>query len=441
MDVSVFGRQLLGDSGTRSLMNDLGDIAAAGGAIMNLGGGSPSLIPAAEALFRRQMESLLRREGAFERAIGLYGGPDGDRDFAGALAGFLRREVGWQVSERNIAVTNGSQSAFLPLFNLLAGPMGDGRRARRILLPLSPEYIGYADLGIAPGLFSARRSTIRELDDQLFKYGVDFEGLDGVEDIGAICVSRPTNPTGNVITDEEVARLGAVARARGVPLILDTAYGLPFPGIVFGDATPVWDENTVACMSLSKLGLPGFRTGIVIANEEIIAALSAATAIFCLSPGRLGPAFATELIESGAVLGLVREVIRPHYAGRASRAVERLRAGLGDYPIRIHKPEGAFFLWLWMPGLPITNAALYERLKQRDVIVVSGHYFFPGREDDDWPHKRECIRISYADDWERTERGLDIIAEEVRRAYDGGAAVGAGQRSVPRKRSLPGRSG
>ncbi len=427
MDVSVFGRQLLGDSGTRSLMNDLGDIAAAGGAIMNLGGGSPSLIPAAEALFRRQMESLLRREGAFERAIGLYGGPDGDRDFAGALAGFLRREVGWQVSERNIAVTNGSQSAFLPLFNLLAGPMGDGRRARRILLPLSPEYIGYADLGIAPGLFSARRSTIRELDDQLFKYGVDFEGLDGVEDIGAICVSRPTNPTGNVITDEEVARLGAVARARGVPLILDTAYGLPFPGIVFGDATPAWDENTVACMSLSKLGLPGFRTGIVIANEEIIAALSAATAIFCLSPGRLGPAFATELIESGAVLGLVREVIRPHYAGRASRAVERLRAGLGDYPIRIHKPEGAFFLWLWMPGLPITNATLYERLKQRDVIVVSGHYFFPGREDDDWPHKRECIRISYADDWGRTERGLDIIAEEVRRAYDdGGAAAGAG---------------
>ena len=427
MDVSVFGRQLLGDSGTRSLMNDLGDIAAAGGAIMNLGGGSPSLIPAAEALFRRQMESLLRREGAFERAIGLYGGPDGDRDFAGALAGFLRREVGWQVSERNIAVTNGSQSAFLPLFNLLAGPMGDGRRARRILLPLSPEYIGYADLGIAPGLFSARRSTIRELDDQLFKYGVDFEGLDGVEDIGAICVSRPTNPTGNVITDEEVARLGAVARARGVPLILDTAYGLPFPGIVFGDATPAWDENTVACMSLSKLGLPGFRTGIVIANEEIIAALSAATAIFCLSPGRLGPAFATELIESGAVLGLVREVIRPHYAGRASRAVERLRAGLGDYPIRIHKPEGAFFLWLWMPGLPITNATLYERLKQRDVIVVSGHYFFPGREDDDWPHKRECIRISYADDWERIERGLDIIVDEVRRAYDDCSPGSAGR--------------
>ena len=430
MDVSAYGRRLLGDSGTRSLMDDLGAIAAAGGAIMNLGGGSPSLIPAAEAVFRRHMESLLRREGAFERAIGLYGGPEGDRDFAAALAGLLRREVGWKVTARNIALTNGSQSAFLPLFNLLAGPMGGGRPARRILLPLSPEYIGYADVGFTPGLFTARRSTIHELDDRLFKYGVDFEGLEEVEDIGAICVSRPTNPTGNVITDDEVARLGAVARARGVPLILDTAYGAPFPGIVFGESTPVWDEHTVVCMSLSKLGLPGFRTGIVIANEELIESLAAATAIYCLSPGRLGPALATELIESGALLPLARDVIRPHYAGRAARAVDRLRAGLHDCPIRIHKPEGAFFLWLWMPGLPITNAALYERLKQRDVIVVSGHYFFPGREDDDWPHKRECIRISYADDWERTERGLDIVAEEVRRAYDGGAAAGAGQRSA-----------
>ena len=426
MDVSAFGRRLLGDSGTRSLMDDLGDIAAAGGAIMNLGGGNPSFIPAAEAVFRRHMQKLLEREGAFERAIGLYGGPEGDREFARVLAGFLEREVGWRITARNIALTNGSQSAFLPLFNLIAGPMGDGRPARRILLPLSPEYIGYADLGLTPGLFTARRSTIHELGDKLFKYGVDFEGLDEVEDVGAICVSRPANPTGNVVTDAEVQRLGAVARARGVPLILDTAYGSPFPGIVFGEATPVWDEHTVVCMSLSKLGLPGCRTGIVIANEEIIEALAAATAIFCLSPGRFGPALATELIAGGELLRLARDVIRPHYAGRAAQAVDRLRAGLRDYPIRVHKPEGAFFLWLWMPGLPITNAELYGRLKQREVIVVSGHYFFPGLETDDWPHKRECIRISYADDWERTERGLDVIAEEVRRAYDSAPGRRAG---------------
>ena len=418
MNLSALGQRLTSESGTRSLMDDLGAIATAGGEIMNLGGGNPSLIPAAEDVFRARMLAFMQRDGAFERAIGSYDGPEGDRGFARALAQLLRREHGWDVSERNIALTNGSQSAFLALFNLLAGPGEDGRM-RRILLPLSPEYIGYADLGLTPGLLVSRRSTITDPGDGMFKYGVDFDALDEVEDIGAICVSRPTNPTGNVVTDQEIERLGDVARARGVPLIVDNAYGLPFPGIVYGDATLSWDEHTILCMSLSKLGLPGMRTGIVIANEEIVAALGAANAIFCLAPGSLGPVLATGLVESGEVLALSREVIRPHYAERAKRAVDMLRAGLDGHDVRIHRPEGAFFLWLWMPGLPITSGELYERLKARGVVVVSGHYFFPGLEDDDWPHKHQCIRISYADDWRRIERGLEIVIEEVRRACDG----------------------
>ena len=417
MKLSALGMRLTSESGTRSLMDDLGAVAAAGGEIMNLGGGNPSLIPAAEDIFRARMLAFMQRDGAFERAVGSYDGPEGDRAFARALVRLLRREYGWDVSERNIALTNGSQSAFFALFNLLAGPGEDGRM-RRIFLPLSPEYIGYADLGLTPDFFVSRRSTVTDLGDGTFKYGVDFAGLEDVEDIGAICVSRPTNPTGNVVTDDEIGRLGAVARTRGVPLIIDNAYGLPFPGIVFGDATLAWDESTVLCMSLSKLGLPGIRTGIVIAREDIVAALGAANAIFCLAPGSLGPALGTDLVESGQVLALSRDVIRPHYAERAARAVDVLRTGLDGCDVRIHRPEGAFFLWLWMPGLPITSADLYERLKARGVVVVSGHYFFPGLEHDDWAHKQQCIRISYAGDWSRIERGLAIVIEEVRRACD-----------------------
>ena len=424
MNLSAFGRRLTSESGTRSLMDDLGEIAAAGGDVVNLGGGNPSLIPAAEMVFRVRMQALMQRGGAFERTIGAYSAPEGERGFARALAGLLRREQGWDVTERNVALTNGSQSAFVALFNLLAGPAAvpgrEGPRAPRILLPLSPEYIGYADVGLTPGLLTACRSTITELGDMLFKYEVDFEGVEAVEDVAAICLSRPTNPTGNVVSDGELARLGAIARARGVPLIVDNAYGLPFPGIVFGDAAPFWDDDTILCMSLSKLGLPGLRTGIVIANEEIIAALAAVNAVFCLAPGSLGPALAADLVESGEALALARDVIRPHYAERAERAVDLLREGLAGCEVRIHKPEGAFFLWLWMPGFPIPNAALYERLKARGVVVVSGQYFFPGLEDDDWPHKHECIRISYADEWSRVERGLTVIVEEVRRARDDG---------------------
>ena len=68
-------------------------------------------------------------------------------------------------------------------------------------------------------------------------------------------------------------------------------------------------------------------------------------------------------------------------------------------------------------GLPISASQLYERLKQRGVLVVAGHYFFFGDEPPDWPHRHECLRVSYAMDEATVRDGLRIIAEEVRRCW------------------------
>ena len=92
MNLSALGKRLASESGTRSLMDDLGEIASAGGEIMNLGGGNPSLVPAAEDVFRARTLAFLQRDDAFERAIGGYDRPRGDPDFARALAALLRRE-------------------------------------------------------------------------------------------------------------------------------------------------------------------------------------------------------------------------------------------------------------------------------------------------------------------------------------------------------------
>jgi len=67
--------------------------------------------------------------------------------------------------------------------------------------------------------------------------------------------------------------------------------------------------------------------------------------------------------------------------------------------------------------LPITSEALYQRLKARDVLVIPGEHFFPGLTEP-WKHRHECIRVSYAQDQQTVERGIAIIAEEVRAAYD-----------------------
>jgi len=418
MKFSSFGNSFSSDAGIVQLMDDLGDALSVNKSMLMLGGGNPGQIPEVQARFRQRMHDILDQGDHFERLIGEYDPPQGDARFLKALAGLLRREFGWPLSADNIAVTNGSQSASFMLFNLLAGRDESGG-PRRILLPLTPEYIGYADQGVSNHMFTANRPAIAHLDDQLFKYHVDFDKLSVGEDISAICVSRPTNPTGNVLTDDEITKLMGIARRHDIPLILDNAYGTPFPHIIFSQATPVWDDNVILCMSLSKLGLPGVRTGIVIANEQIIRALTGVNAIVNLTTGGFGAALTVEMIESGEIITISNDIIRPFYEDKAKRAVELVRKLFAGYNVAIHKPEGAIFLWLWFPGLPVSSAQLYQRLKERGVLVIPGHYFFPGLAEE-WTHKHECIRLTYSQATDVVEEGIAIIADEVKRAYDGG---------------------
>ncbi|RME48044.1 MAG: valine--pyruvate transaminase [Caldilineae bacterium] len=415
MQLSKFGQKFTAQSGILQLMDDLGASLASDRNFLMLGGGNPAQIPAVQAHFRRRVETLLANAGGLERAIGNYSPPQGDAEFTAALADLLRREYGWDVHAGNIALTNGSQTSFFILFNLLAGEFDGGRR-KKILLPLAPEYIGYADVGLSDEFFVTRKPEIEFLDEHTFKYHVDFHGLEIGEEIGAICVSRPTNPTGNVLTDEEIARLSELARAHNVPLIIDNAYGTPFPQIIFTEAKPVWDEHIIVCMSLSKLGLPATRTGIVIASEEVIAAVTAVNAITCLSPGGLGAALTLEMVRTGEILTLSRELIQPYYRRKAEQAVDQLWEELDGVDFFIHKPEGAIFLWLWFRGLPIHSQALYERLKARDVLVIPGHHFFPGLKEE-WQHRYECLRVSYAQAEEVVQEGLHRLAQTVKEIY------------------------
>ena len=417
MQFSKFGEKFNRYSGITRLMDDLNEGLRTPGAIM-LGGGNPAAIPAMQDYFHKATAEMLEN-GELVSALGNYDGPQGKDSFLKALADLLKDTYGWDISEKNISLTNGSQSAFFYLFNLLAGKQLDGSH-KKILLPLAPEYIGYSDAGLDDDIFVSYRPDIELLDNRMFKYHVDFEQLEVDDSVAAICVSRPTNPTGNVLTDTEIFKLDKLAQSKGIPLIIDNAYGTPFPNIVFEEATPFWNSNTILCMSLSKLGLPGVRCGIVIANEEITQALTNLNGIISLAPGGFGPAIAKHMIDSGDLLRLSESVIKPFYHKRAEFAVTLLQESIRDERFKIHKPEGAIFLWLWFDELPISTMELYERLKARGVLIVPGDYFFFGQKDQSegkWQHAHQCLRMNYVQDETKMRDGIAIIAEEVIKAY------------------------
>ena len=90
---------------------------------------------------------------------------------------------------------------------------------QKILFPLGAGIHRLREPGY-PGVGCSRRRAkprIELLDNHQFKWGDRIDFGDIGDDIAAICLSRPTNPTANVVTDEEMERLAAtMATERGI---------------------------------------------------------------------------------------------------------------------------------------------------------------------------------------------------------------------------------
>ena len=406
---STFGAQFAAPSGTRELMDDLGELARGDAGLINLGGGNPSRIPALEEVFREAWQAVPVDD--WLRLGAVYDAPQGYQPLRVALAEMLATRCGWPVTEQNLLVTTGSQASFFSVFNLLggAGPAG----FRRVLLPQAPEYIGYTQSAIDPRTFLSYPARIELLPGQRFRYRPDFDAIGQASGLAAICVSRPCNPTGNVISDEDLAALRALAGERGVPLLVDCAYGEPVPGISFVPSALTWAPDLVMFLSFSKLGLPGLRTGLVVARPELIDVLASLNAMLTLAPTAVGARLLVEVMKRHDLLDLAASAVRPHYAAHSRLAQVLADEALAGLDYRIHVSEGAIFLWLWFPALRAPVQRLYANLKSRGVLVIPGHHFGPGLETS-WTHLTQCVRISYAQPEPVLRRGLSILAEEVR---------------------------
>ena len=411
---SSFGQKLSASSGIQHLMEDLGAALSSHEGILMMGGGNPALIPEIQAIWRSRIQELLQNSEELDALLGNYAPPNGSPAFIESLVHCLNKKYGWRLTPKNIVITPGAQTAFFYLLNMFAGIFPDGSK-KRILLPISPEYIGYADLGLSEPFFKAIKPNIIQIDTYTFKYTVDFDALDLTNDIGAICLSRPTNPTGNMFTESELKNLMFLTQEQQIPLIMDHAYGAPFPNITFVPSQPIWNKNLILILSLSKLGLPGTRTGIVIAHEEITAAITAMNSKVCLANNNLGQCITQPLLQNGDLLRISNDIIKPYYQSRAQQTLTMIQDYFGEsIDYSVHKSEGALFLWLWIKGLGYSTDILYKKLKQAGLLIIPGSYFSFGT-DKQWHHPHECIRITYSQPEAVVRKGIKLLATELKK--------------------------
>jgi valine--pyruvate aminotransferase len=423
--LTQFGTQMSNLTGVRAIMKDITETLRAGQGkeFINLSAGNPVILPEVEQLWRDCTNQLLASP-EYGEVVCRYGSSQGYQPLVEAIAKDFNQRYGLSLSDRNILITPGSQSIYFYAANAFGGYTSSGD-LKQIVLPLSPEYTGYGGVSLTPEAIFAYKPTL-EIDEKAhrFKYRPDFSQVSITENTGCVIFSRPCNPTGNVLTDEEVKKIAALAAPYDVPVLIDSAYGPPFPALNFTEMTPIFGGNILHCLSLSKAGLPGERIGVAIGNPKLVGILESFQTNMCIHSPRYGQAIAAQAIASGALADLATNVIRPHYRHKFDVLENTLEQSMPkDMPWFLHRGEGAIFAWLWLQDLPITDWEFYQQLKQVGVIVVPGSTFFPGLRED-WPHKQQCLRISLTASNEEIETGMRRLAGIAEQVYRHKSPVG-----------------
>ncbi|HLO48683.1 MAG TPA: valine--pyruvate transaminase [Kamptonema sp.] len=416
--LTKFGAQMSNLTGVRAIMKDIIETLRAGEGqeFINLSAGNPVILPEVEQLWRDCTADLLA-SSEYGEVVCRYGSSQGYQPFIDAVLKDFNDRYGLRLSDRNILITPGSQSIYFYAANAFGGYTASGQ-LKHIVLPLSPDYTGYGGVSLVPEAVVAYKPTL-DIDARAhrFKYRPDFSQLVIDETTGCVIFSRPCNPTGNVLTDDEVDKIAAMAAPYNVPVLIDSAYGPPFPALNFTEIRPIFGGNIIHCMSLSKAGLPGERIGIAIGEERMIQVLESFQTNMCIHSPRYGQAIATRAIASGALANIAENVIRPHYQKKFKILETTLDKFMPkDLPWFLHRGEGAIFAWLWLKDLPITDWEFYQQLKQVGVIVVPGSSFFPGLRED-WRHKQECLRISLTATDAEIEIGMQRLAKISEQVY------------------------
>ena len=182
-----------------------------------------------------------------------------------------------------------------------------------------------------------------------------------------IWINSPHNPTGAVLTRDEVEAIAALCRKHELWLVSDEVY----EDLAFARPhTSAWSlpgvaERTVVVSSLSKShAVPAFRFGWIIGPPALMTHLF--NLLLCMTYG--GPAF----IQEGALTAFREELaavaaLREDYCRRARLMSDILREAPN---CRVTPPEGGMFVLLDVRGTGLSADGFARRLLERERVAV-----------------------------------------------------------------------
>jgi 2-aminoadipate transaminase len=339
--------------------------------------------------FRASCEAVLRRHDLAD--ILQLGSPSGYEP--------LRRHLLDEARAQNLAapgdeliVTNGCQQALDLIARVLLRP-GD-----KVAIE-DPVYPGLKNLLAGMGVQLAGIPVGAD--------GIDISQLERVlerERIRLIVVtSNFQNPTGATLAEPPRRALLQAARAKGVPVVENDAYGeLRYEGEPVA-AIKQLDERggTVLLRSFSKISFPGLRVGWALGPKALIDRMRHAKEASDLHTDQLSQAVLLEFAESGR-LGAHRARVLEAGAQRLRATLDACREYLPS-GTRWTRPQGGMNVWVRLSE-PLDAAQLLPRAQKEGVAYLPGRYFEVSRRD------AGTLRLSFAGlPPEEIRRGVAVL--------------------------------
>ena len=351
---------------------------------INLGLGEPDLEPPKEAI-----------EGMNAAAVdgkNKYSPTAGIPELRDAIAErFSRYNPG--LSGRNVIVTPSGSTALLEMTQAFVDP-GD-----EVLVP-SPGFVIYAPHASLAG----GKPVEYRLTEGDFQPDIDCIQDRITEKTKMIVVNNPSNPTGGVLSEESRKALADIAHDEDVMIMSDEVYeSFVYEGR-HQSFLPYLDRAVVVGGFSKMMAVTGWRLGFAIANEECMDALVKMQYHVCASPGM--PAM-YGVLNAMPSIDPYLENARATFKKRRDLISKRINEIDG---MSIIPPKGAFYAFPSF-DLDMTSQELANELVKAGLICTPGSAFGTFGEGH--------LRFSYAASEEKIDKGMDILADTVRKIKGG----------------------
>lgn len=317
------------------------------------------------------VELIDSAEAAMRRGRTGYSNGRGEDGLRNALAERYTRSTGRRITEDQVLCFPGTQTA------LFAVMMGVAETGCEVLVG-DPMYATYAGVIRASG---AEIVPVPLRPENGFRISADDLAARITPRTTAILLTTPHNPTGAVLTGDDINAIGRVARENDLWIVSDEVYeNLVFEGAEFASPLARADlaDRAIVVSSISKShAAPGFRSGWCIGPATFTETLLplAETMLFGNQP------FIADMTEqairegSGVAAGMARR-----FADRAERLHERLSR---DTRLRVHRPQAGMFALIDVSATGMNGRDYaFHLLEHGKVAVMPGSSF--GAALDSW---------------------------------------------------------